>query len=160
MKIILRPPGPGDIGRLIAMHGELYARQFHFDAAFEADITQKMALFLRQTDGFHRLLIAQMDGETAGSIAVSQKAEQTAFINFLLVTPAYRKKGIATMLLEKVIAHARENGCRRVCLETYSCLQSARRLYRQFAFELDQVTPGVEKYGQVFDREFWKKNLQ
>ena len=44
-------------------------------------------------------------------------------------------------------------------LETCSCLKGTRKLYRDFGFTPIIVTKDMEKYGQVFDQEFWELKL-
>jgi GNAT superfamily N-acetyltransferase len=52
----------------------------------------------------------------------------------MAVTEAYQGRGIGRMLLEAVIAEAREMGASRLYLETNSKLPSARRLYEAVGF--------------------------
>lgn len=160
MEIILRNPVPGDIGWLISQHGTLYAKQFNFDSNFETDIAKKVLSFLEMANPFNMLWIATIDHQPVGSIAVSLKPDQTAFINFLLVVTEYRGAGVAKTLMDQVISHCREHNLDLVRLETYSCLKAARELYKKYDFTLSTRNTDVEKYGQSFDQEFWEKRLQ
>jgi ribosomal protein S18 acetylase RimI-like enzyme len=159
MEIILRNPIPGDIGWLISMHGKLYAEQFLFDSKFEIDIARKVLSFLEVKNPFNTIWIAAVNDEPVGSIAVSLKPDQTAFINFLLVLPEHRGCGVAQALMNRLVAHCRNHDLDLLRLETYSCLKSARELYRKYGFELLTKNVDVEKYGQIFDQEFWEKRL-
>ncbi len=159
MEIILSNPSPGDIGWLISIHGQLYAEQFNFDSKFEMDIAKKVINFLEASDDFNRLWIAITDNKRVGSIAVSLKPDRTAFVNFLLVKTEYRGYGIAKTLLDKVISHTKDNDLKAIRLETYSCLENARRLYDKYGFAIYKKNATVKKYGQSFDQEFWEKPL-
>jgi ribosomal protein S18 acetylase RimI-like enzyme len=160
MEVILRNPIPGDIGWLISQHGRLYAEQFNFDSDFERDIAKKVASFLETQDPFNTLWIAIAGDQPVGSIAVSLKPDRTAFINFLLVIPEQRGRGIATTLMETVVSHCTEHKVALLRLETYSCLTSARELYRRYGFTLSTRNVDVKKYGQTFDQEFWEKAIR
>jgi GNAT superfamily N-acetyltransferase len=100
-----------------------------------------------------------VNGRRAGSIAISRIADDTAFLNFVLVDPAVRGRGIAGAMMEAALSHARANGFPFVRLETYSVLNDARALYARRGFEIVETTPGIEKYGQRFDVEFWLLGL-
>lgn len=156
-EIILRKPVPGDIGWVISMHGLLYSQQFKFELNFEVDIAGKITSFFEKSHEFNRLLIAQVGGSRAGSIAISLKPDKSAFINFLLVKNEFRRRGIAKRLMEKVIEQAEEADLSVLRLETYSCLEQARALYEKYDFKPYKKIRGVERYGQVFDQEFWEK---
>ncbi|GAB3550376.1 GNAT family N-acetyltransferase [Noviherbaspirillum agri] len=159
MEIILRNPIPGDIGWLISLHGKLYAEQFHFDSSFERDIAKKVVEFLEKQNPFNNIWLATINNEPIGSIAVSLKPDQSAFINFLLVKAEYRGRGISRILMDKVMAHCKAHGIGLLRLETYSCLEAARKLYKQYGFSLSTKNEAVQKYGQSFDQEFWERKL-
>lgn len=159
MEIVLRNPLPGDIGWLISMHGKLYAEQFGLDSDFESDIARKVIAFLENQNPFNALWIATVNNEPVGSIAVSMRPDQTAFINFLLVRTEYRGHGIARTLMDKVISHCSDHHVDLLCLETYSCLTSARKLYEQYGFSISNRNIAVKKYSQSFDQEFWEKTV-
>ena len=159
MEIDFKEPIPGDIGWLISTHGLIYSRQFKFDLNFELDIAKKVITFYEKPNGFNLLLIAHVNGERSGSIAVSLKPDNTAFINFLMVKTECRGRGVAKKLMDKVIAHTKDHRLNVLRLETYSCLVDARELYKKYGFKRFKINKDVEVYGQVFDQEFWEKRL-
>ncbi len=159
MNILFKEPEPGDLGWLISAHGRIYAQQYGFDRDFEMDIARKVLSFLEREDAFARVVMARKGREPIGSIAVSRRQDGTAFINFLLVVGECRGRGIAGRLLEQVVSHARAHGIGTIGLETYSILTAARRLYGRFGFTLCESRKGVNKYGRVFDQEFWSLSL-
>jgi ribosomal protein S18 acetylase RimI-like enzyme len=157
MKITIRNSQPGDIGWIISMHGEIYAKEFNFDPYFEFHIASKMLDFLEAIErSFGEIWICEADGERAGSIAVSKDLENRAFINFLLVPEKYRGHGIGRILLDAVIERIRKEGLKTVRLETYSCLKSARELYQKAGFHIAEIEKDVHLFGQLFDQEFWE----
>jgi len=115
---------------------------------------------LEKQNSFNMLWVATINNEPIGSIAVSLKSDQTAFINFLLVKTEYRGCGVAKTLMNKVISHCKDHSIGLLCLETYSCLTSARKLYKNYGFTLSTNNVDVKKYGQSFDQEFWEKDLK
>ena len=141
------------------MHGELYAREFGFDESFELHIAAKMLEFLRRDDPFDALWIAEIDGERAGSIAVSRLPDHKAFINFVLVLNRFRGRGVARSLMELVSDHARKHEIGVLRLETYDILESARNLYRNMGFGLVHANSGLQRFGRSFEQEFWEKTL-
>lgn len=159
MEIILREPKPGDIGWVISMHGIIYSRQFHLDSRFEIDIAKKMLSFYENLNDFNLLLIAQRNHERVGSVAVSMKSENSAFVNFLLVLDPYRGHGIGGRLMDHIIKRSRDHGLEFLRLETYSLLEDARNLYLKYGFKRYQTNKDMKKYGQVFDQEFWELRL-
>ena len=159
MDINFRTHKPGDVGWIIAKHGEIYTSEFNFDPSFEVHIANKMVDFFHQNDPFDTIWIAEAEGDRAGSIAISRVSEQQSFINFLLVMNQYRGQKIAQRLFEKVIQHSRDHQFIEIGLETYSCLTGARKLYQQQGFEIVKINPDQTKFGQTFDQEFWQLQL-
>ena len=159
MNIVFRKPKPGDIGWVIAKHGEIYSQQFHLNSRFELDIARKLVSFFGNPVDFDVFIIAEMDGKRVGSIAVSRQSKTIAFVNFLLVLKEYRKQGIAEALIQRVIQHTREYPFKTIRLETYSILESARKLYHKLGFRRYEVNTNVYKYGRIFDQEYWELKL-
>ena len=157
MNITIRSSQPGDIGWIISMHGEIYAKEFKFDPDFEVHIASKMLDFLEAIErSFGGIWMCEANGDRAGSIAVSKDLEDRAFINFVLVSDRYRGYGIGRKLLDAVIERSRKEGLETIRFETYSCLKGARELYRKAGFRIVEVEKDVQLFGQVFDQEFWE----
>jgi len=63
-------------------------------------------------------------------------------INNLAVEPAYRRQGVASALLEQVLAEGARRGARRATLEVRQSNDSARRLYQRFGFSTIGIRRG------------------
>ena len=159
MEDLIRCAGPGDMGWVIGAHGREYGREFGFDGEFELGIAAKMVAVFQGKEPFNTLWVAREKEGRAGSVAVSRKSETTAFLNFLLVLPQFRGRGLARMLLDRAADHARAGQCQWLELETYSILTSARCLYADYGFEKIEVNEGMRRFGHTFDQEFWRLAL-
>ena len=53
---------PGDLGRIILLHGTVYARECGFDHTFEAYVAGPLAEFARAASSRERLWLAERDG--------------------------------------------------------------------------------------------------
>ncbi|HIV19608.1 MAG TPA: GNAT family N-acetyltransferase [Candidatus Merdivicinus intestinigallinarum] len=62
-----------------------------------------------------------------------------AYIDRLDVAPAYRRKGVATMLLQKAREWAEDQGARGIFLETQDINVPAMRLYEKNGFVLSGI---------------------
>ncbi len=156
--MILRSFKPTDRGWIIARHRALYAKEFGFTPDFGDSIAEKLDAFLAREDPVKRLWIAEEAGQRIGSIALSDR-DGAAFLNFVLLEPAARGRGLGNRLVQTALAHARSQGFTRTMLETYSCLTAARALYRTHGFEIAETESGWHRFGQSFDREIWQAEL-
>ena len=156
---MIREHQAGDIGWVISQHGKIYSKEFKFTPPFELDIAKKAISLLENKDKFTRLWLKEIQGKNAGSIAISMLQQGTAFINFLLVLDKFRGNNIAQELMNQAIQHAKTHGCQKIRLETYSCLTSARLLYKKLGFQLCESHNNIQKYGQTFEQEFWELTL-
>ncbi|WP_370254289.1 GNAT family N-acetyltransferase, partial [Nioella sp.] len=127
--MILRAFAPSDRDWLIARHRSLYGAEFGFTPDFGDSIADKLDAFLARPDPAKRLWIAEETGQRIGSIAVSSR-DGSAFLNFVLLEPSARGRGLGHHLMQPALDHARSHGFTRARLETYSCLTAARALYR------------------------------
>ncbi|MCW9000569.1 MAG: GNAT family N-acetyltransferase, partial [Kangiellaceae bacterium] len=113
-----------------------------------------------QENDFNKIWVKKTDGNNAGYVAVSDKGEETAFVNFFLVLSEFRGKGVAQELMSHAIEYSRINGATKVLLETYDCLTAARKIYTHFGFTINEQTEFLNKYGRKFKQEFWELNLK
>jgi ribosomal-protein-alanine N-acetyltransferase len=63
-------------------------------------------------------------------------------INTLAVSPAERRRGVATFLLKEVMAEAAREGARRATLEVRESNMAALQLYQRLGFSVTARRPG------------------
>ena len=82
------------------------------------------------------LMLAYWEDEIAGCIALTKTKEHgTCEMKRLYVKPNLRKNKIGKMLVEDLIASARERSYKIMRLDTFLKLEAAIRLYEQFGFK-------------------------
>ncbi len=156
---LLRAHAPGDLGWVVQVHGELYAREYGWGARFEALVAEIVARFVADFDPRRsRCWIAELDGARVGSVFVVPASRRVAQLRLLLVDPRARGRGLGTRLVQEAIEFARTCGYRRLVLWTQSNLAAARAIYRARGFE-----PGKSEvhaaFGVKLTGEYWEKRL-
>jgi putative acetyltransferase len=83
-----------------------------------------------------RLLLAQHDDQAAGCVALRPLDSSICEMKRLYVRPAFRGKSLGKILVDRVIAEARDSGYQRMRLDTItSSMKDAIALYRRRGFE-------------------------
>ncbi len=106
---------------------QVYLDLQHYDAEV-ADPTQKYGL----PDG--RLYVAWCDGQPAGCIALRRLDGTTCELKRLYVRPAFRGRGIAGAMMQRILDDARAIGYTAMLLDTLPFLTSAIKMYRALGF--------------------------
>ncbi|MGY0061652.1 bifunctional helix-turn-helix transcriptional regulator/GNAT family N-acetyltransferase [Streptomyces sp. LZ34] len=137
-RVRLRGPGPGDLGWIVQRHGALYAKEYGWNAEFEALVARIVGDFGMDCDtAYERAWIAELGGRPVGSVlCVRDEAPETARLRLLLVEPDARGFGIGDRLVGACVDFAREAGYRELVLWTNDVLTAARRIYQRAGFEL------------------------
>jgi DNA-binding MarR family transcriptional regulator/GNAT superfamily N-acetyltransferase len=158
-QVVLRDPRPGDLGWVVQAHGALYAREYGFDATFEALVADIAAKYLRRFDpAFDRGWIAEVDGEPMGCAFVVRRSPTVAQLRLLLVMPEARGLGLGSRLTDACVAFAQQKGYRKMMLWTQSNLLAARAIYRSRGFTLKESEPN-RAFGQDLVSEVWERRL-
>jgi DNA-binding MarR family transcriptional regulator/N-acetylglutamate synthase-like GNAT family acetyltransferase len=135
LPIRFRSHRPGDMGWVIARHGELYAAQFGWNEQFEALVAGIAAEFLHKLDPRReRCWIAERAGQRLGCVFLVAAGRRTAKLRLLLVEPEARGAGLGRELTARCLQFARECGYRRVKLWTQQSLLAGRHVYIQAGF--------------------------
>ncbi|KUL25937.1 bifunctional helix-turn-helix transcriptional regulator/GNAT family N-acetyltransferase [Streptomyces regalis] len=158
--VLLREPGPGDLGWIVQRNAALYAAEYGFNADYEGLVARIVADFAEDHDPhLERVWIAELDGRPVGCVmCVRDEAPATARLRLLLVEPDARGLGIGDRLVRAVIDFARGVGYRDLVLWTNDVLAAAGRLYQRHGFVL-VAEKAHRSFGKDLTGQDWRLNL-
>jgi N-acetylglutamate synthase-like GNAT family acetyltransferase len=151
---------PGDMGRVIALHGVLYAEEYGFEHGFEAYVAETVAEFGRLArPGLDRLWLAEREGRLVGCIAILGREDASAQLRWFLVHPEARGSGLGRRLIDEALAFCRAADYRAVYLWTVNILDAAARLYVAAGFRKTQTKPPETLWGVNLAEERYDLDL-
>jgi GNAT superfamily N-acetyltransferase len=151
---------PGDMGRVIALHGVLYAEEYGFDHGFEAYVAETVAEFGRLArPDLDRLWVAEREGQLVGSIAIVGREDGAAQLRWFLVHPDARGSGLGRRLVHEALTFCRAAGYRSVYLWTVTGLDAAARLYVAAGFRKTETKPPATLWGVDLAEERYDRDL-
>jgi DNA-binding MarR family transcriptional regulator/GNAT superfamily N-acetyltransferase len=158
--VLLREPGPGDLGWIVQRNAALYAAEYGWNADYEGLVARIVADFAEDHDPhLERVWIAELDGRPVGCVmCVRDEAPATARLRLLLVEPEARGLGIGDRLVTSVVDFARGAGYRDLVLWTNDVLAAARRVYRRHGFVLVAEKPH-RSFGKDLVGQDWRLEL-
>jgi GNAT superfamily N-acetyltransferase len=98
---------------------------------FEQELEHFAVDYAAPTGAF---ILAADAGEYVACIGVRQFADGVGEIKRLYVAPAARGRGLGRVLVERIIASAKELGYRRLLLDTLPFMKEAQALYLSMGF--------------------------
>jgi len=157
--VVLRPPGPGDLGWVVQRNGALYAAEYGWDQTYEALVARIVADYAARADRAREAAwLAESGGEPLGCVFCMRKSDRTAQLRLLLVEPSARGMGLGGRLVGECLAFARRAGYREVVLWTNDVLHAARRIYQRAGFELVASQPH-HSFGHDLVGQDWRLPL-
>ncbi|NGZ74189.1 GNAT family N-acetyltransferase [Saccharibacillus alkalitolerans] len=148
-----------DLNDVIALHAELYRRERGYDDSFARFVEEGIREFgSRKSRGREQLWVVDRGGRHGGSIGITEMDAKTAQLRWFLLDPRLRGEGFGREMMELATAHCEANGYERIVLWTNAELESARRLYASFGFELAESRSSFLS-GRVLHEERWVKQL-
>ncbi|MXM63436.1 GNAT family N-acetyltransferase [Streptomyces sp. HUCO-GS316] len=159
--VVLREPGPGDLGWIVQRNAALYAAEYGWNTDYEGLVARIVADFAQDHDPhLERVWIAELDGQPVGCVmCVRDEAPATARLRLLLVEPSARGLGIGDRLVTAVADFARGVGYRELVLWTNDVLSAARRIYQRHGFVLVAENPH-RSFGKDLVGQDWRLDLQ
>ena len=113
---------------------EEYARLLAIDLCFQNFADELTGLPGAYAPPRGRLLLALIDDQPAGCVALRPLQNNACEMKRLFVPPAFRGQGIGRKLAEQIIAEARQIGYAVMKLDTLPRLQPATDLYTSLGF--------------------------
>jgi ribosomal protein S18 acetylase RimI-like enzyme len=112
-----------------------YAQSLGFSLCFQSFDQELAALPGDYAPPEGCLLLAELDGQLAGCVALHKLEDTVCEMKRLYLRPDFRGKGLGRVLAEAVIAQARAIGYRRMRLDTVEpVMMSAVAMYRRLGF--------------------------
>jgi len=131
-----------DIPRILELYHELTIPLSQAEMSQSPSPDDVHAVFAEIcADPRHELFVAEDQGDVVGTVVLlivpnlSHSATPWALVENLVVGEKYRRRGFGKMLLEHVIARARERGCHRIELCSDKRREEAHQLYSSVGFE-------------------------
>jgi putative acetyltransferase len=123
---------PADAVAFRSLNEEWIERHFKLEERDRQQLADPVAAYV---DPGGAVLIAEVDGEVIGCVALAARGSGTYELSKMAVSPAARGRGAGRKLLAAAIDHARSLGARSVYLGSSKKLPSAVHLYEAFGFE-------------------------
>jgi GNAT superfamily N-acetyltransferase len=131
---------PEEIGALRAMLREYLTWAFTIDSGsdvaptfqgLDEELAELPGIFAPPTGS---LIVALVDGELAGCVALRQVDERTGELKRMYVRPAFRGRQLGQRLVGALIDQARAYGYHRVILDSHVTMTAAHRIYEAAGF--------------------------
>ncbi len=127
---------PGDLGRIITLHGEGYEQEAGaFGLTFEAHVARTAAEYILDNGGRGRVWLAERGGELVGCAAIVDRGEKGQ-LRWIIVSPDARGLRLGDKLISAAMAHAENQNWEEVFLETTPGLDASMRIYQKLGFEV------------------------
>lgn len=135
----------GYLGRIAAMHGEYYEKEWGSGPGFEAMMARELCDFYDAYDPARDLLLtAHVDGVLVGSIAIlgtQTERPGEARLRWFLLDERYQGRGIGNALLRRALDFCREQNYPVVYLWTVEGLPQSLHLYEKTGFQIVERFP-------------------
>lgn len=146
---------PGDMGLVVSRQALLYHEAYGWSSGIEANEAEVVAAFLQNfKPGREQCWIAEIDGEMAGSVFLTDEGDNVCRLRLLYVEPWAQGRGLGALLVKTCLEDARRVGYARMTLWTHSILESARRIYAREGFQII-ATQDHNTFGPMLTGETW-----
>ncbi len=135
--IVIRPARPDEMPVVKALFIEYatgISTEIGLDLAFQCFDQELATLPGKYSAPYGTILLAEVDGELKGVVALRPLEEGISEMKRLFVQPGARGIGVGRLLIEAVLQKAREAGYSAVRLDSLQHMKSAIGIYRSLGF--------------------------
>jgi len=125
----------GDLGRIIALHGEVYDALPGFGLTFEAFVARTVAEYVLDAGCAGRIWLAERGAELVGCSAMVLRGDGVGQLRWVLVDATARGIGLGKELVNRTLDYARDEACSKIFLETTDGLPESQQLYEKLGFK-------------------------
>src|ERR1700756_4661199 len=130
---------PGDLGRLIEIHGIQNFHDYGFSPVHEAYCAQIACDFILNPDpGRSKAWLAKKDGVVVGSVFICELPDDIAQLRLLFADSSVRGSGLGKWLVVDSVQYCREAGFKKGVLWTVDGLERAISIYQNLGFKLTE----------------------
>ncbi len=149
-----------DIEFVIRRHIEMYNKEYDLTSdIWKNYVKEGVQLF---ADNFNPdkdcMYMIDYKDAPSGCIAITHASAQTAQLRFFLIDSNLRGFGLGRRLMDLAISFCKEKKYEHVFLWTFSGLEAARYLYKEYGFNITKVRENSE-WGRSILEEKWEISL-
>ena len=157
-----------DAGSIRELFGEylewlngMLTREFEVSLDVGSMLEADLADLIKFAPPSGRLLLAQYEGQFAGSVCLRRLSNEVGEVKRVYVRPAFRGQGIGQVLLAKLLDEARLIGYARIRLDSGPFMTAAHALYRSAGFHEIEGYPESEAPSSFHPRwVFMERSLE
>ena len=138
---IVRAATEEDIPRILELYRQLAFTPPPPDAP-QPSVEEYQRAFAEMSDlPGYRLLLAEEDGEILGTTVmailpgIAHGVSPFAVVEYVVVDEKCRRKGIGKLLMDDIVARAKEAGCYKIMLTSDKRRKEAHEFYQSLGFE-------------------------
>lgn len=138
---IVRAAKEEDIPRILELYRQLdFAPRPAGTPTFPREEYRRVFTEMAATPGY-RLLVAEEDGEILGTTVlailpgIAHGVSPFAVVEYVVVDEKCRRKGIGKLLMDDIVARAKEAGCYKIMLTSDKRRREAHEFYQSLGFE-------------------------
>ncbi|MEM9346472.1 MAG: GNAT family N-acetyltransferase [Planctomycetota bacterium] len=134
MPVTIRPFKPGDQPVFERLNLDWIEQHFVVEPSDRMQLGDPQTQII---DPGGAVFMAEVDGDVVGTVGlVAQQGRDSVELIKMAVRDDARGQGVGSILMEAVIAQARQFGASQIWLETNTVLDQAVRLYKKFGFRV------------------------
>ncbi|RKF36852.1 GCN5 family acetyltransferase [Sphingobacterium siyangense] len=150
---------PGDIGYIIHLHGNLYAKESGYSLRFEGYVAKTFYDFIEHYNPtYDKIWIAEYNQKIVGCVAIIQHNKNEGQLRWFLTHPMFRGAGIGSHLFKTALNYCKERKYKSVFLMTTNMQSIAVNMYKKAGFALTSSVEsnlwGIQLYEERYDLTF------